>query len=569
MKPIAVQQQQPTTTSTGNSVPTFGAKRTGIISPTSPSRPATTSNVLLQQAWSSMYTERPRVLSHSVERFDSAKGGRYNDTVDNDVVLSRDIEAIVRQRVQILAEIERLRNSNANLLAEVDTMLSVAKLDPTRDQVGHYLCRLAFSTSESLRMWFLRNEEVLFKARVRSFGSEDQAVLFNHNAIPAQEIKEMTPIMKVLTDTMRQRFAGRNKSHAKASAVGNINKPQALEAWYSVPFTLVPDAVRRRDVVCHRGRALLEHEHVVNMLYTQFHTTLTHSLGEAMQQRMNLLESTLFKDVVAMVDEIVTVEAVTNATKDADVAEGTVKPSDIEHLAMKHFPPCMQQLHEQLKRDKHLKFHGRWQYGTFLKRIGLSMEDSIEFFGAMDAMGIEKFRKSSYAYSIRHYYGKEGKHTSYSAMGCAAIINGAPPSSDSCHGCPYRHSGNDSDVRMLATKTAPNAPVGDIEDIVRSATSGHYTRACLQQFRAVRPQYHGETLFMSPFQFYEASLSLVKPLPGRVSEKKRTRLGEAEGGGQDMVMSMNAPSPTSKSVGPQNEKEASVDLDASASSPQK
>ena len=39
----------------------------------------------------------------------------------------------------------------------------------------------------------------------------------------------------------------------------------------------------------------------------------------------------------------------------------------IDGLARKHFPMCMRHLHESLRRDKHLKHHGRLQYGLFLK----------------------------------------------------------------------------------------------------------------------------------------------------------------------------------------------------------
>ena len=39
----------------------------------------------------------------------------------------------------------------------------------------------------------------------------------------------------------------------------------------------------------------------------------------------------------------------------------------IDDMAKKHFPACMRNLHDCLRRDKHLKHFGRLQYGLFLK----------------------------------------------------------------------------------------------------------------------------------------------------------------------------------------------------------
>jgi hypothetical protein len=39
----------------------------------------------------------------------------------------------------------------------------------------------------------------------------------------------------------------------------------------------------------------------------------------------------------------------------------------VDDVARKHFPPCMLNLYERLKRDHHLKHFGRLQLGLFLK----------------------------------------------------------------------------------------------------------------------------------------------------------------------------------------------------------
>lgn len=44
-----------------------------------------------------------------------------------------------------------------------------------------------------------------------------------------------------------------------------------------------------------------------------------------------------------------------------------IRAEMVDELAQKHFPMCMRNLHENLKRNHHLKHFGRLQYGLFLK----------------------------------------------------------------------------------------------------------------------------------------------------------------------------------------------------------
>ncbi|KRY05424.1 putative DNA primase large subunit, partial [Trichinella britovi] len=70
----------------------------------------------------------------------------------------------------------------------------------------------------------------------------------------------------------------------------------------------------------------------------------------------------------------------------------------------------MRRLYDELKRAQHLRHSGRMQLGLFLKKKGLSLNESLKFweYHFSPKIGAEKFQRQ-YAYSIRHNYGKEGK----------------------------------------------------------------------------------------------------------------------------------------------------------------
>lgn len=51
----------------------------------------------------------------------------------------------------------------------------------------------------------------------------------------------------------------------------------------------------------------------------------------------------------------------------------------LSQLSITSFPPCMRQLHKALRENHHLRHGGRMQYGLFLKGIGLTLEQALQF----------------------------------------------------------------------------------------------------------------------------------------------------------------------------------------------
>lgn len=99
----------------------------------------------------------------------------------------------------------------------------------------------------------------------------------------------------------------------------------------------------------------------------------------------------------------------------AEHGDGSVVTADmVDDVARRHFPPCMRNLYDRLKRDHHLKHFGRLQLGLFLKGIGLPLDEAIVFWRKMygSTMSDDKFNKE-YKYNIRHSYGQEGKRANY------------------------------------------------------------------------------------------------------------------------------------------------------------
>jgi DNA primase large subunit len=59
--------------------------------------------------------------------------------------------------------------------------------------------------------------------------------------------------------------------------------------------------------------------------------------------------------------------ASSSAASFADENGELVRAEQVDELAARHFPACMRNLHDSLRKDHHLRHQGRLQYGLFLK----------------------------------------------------------------------------------------------------------------------------------------------------------------------------------------------------------
>ena len=88
----------------------------------------------------------------------------------------------------------------------------------------------------------------------------------------------------------------------------------------------------------------------------------------------------------------------------------------------------MQTLHQALRRESHLRYGGRQQYGLFLKAIGLPLEEALHFWQtAFSRKKTPEAFQKEYAYNVRHSYGQEGKRANYTPFSCTKIIMGNAP----------------------------------------------------------------------------------------------------------------------------------------------
>ncbi|CAJ1067496.1 DNA primase large subunit isoform X1 [Xyrichtys novacula] len=331
-----------------------------------------------------------------------------------------------------------------------------------KDHISHFILRLAYCQTEDLRRWFIQQEVDLFRFRFHILHSKQKLELLHRNNL------EYDAISAEEKTTLREKLI--NSSYG----VSGITLEE--QDFYKVPFQDALDLVRTRKVYLKAGYAYIPHQDIVTIVLNDFRTRLSKALAltarslpavqsdERLQPLLNHLSHAYVGQDYSIQKNV-----------------GKISLEQIDPLSGKSFPLCMRQLHQSLRENHHLRHGGRMQYGLFLKGIGLSLEQALQFWrsefirGKVDA---DKFDKQ-YAYSIRHMFGKEGKRTDYTPYSCMKVILSNAPSQGDHHGCPFRHS--DPELLKQKLQFYKVSPSG-ISQILELVKGMHYQLACQKYF---------------------------------------------------------------------------------------
>ncbi|XP_045511645.1 DNA primase large subunit-like [Colias croceus] len=351
-----------------------------------------------------------------------------------------------------------------------------------KDHIAHFILRLAYCRTEELRRWFISRELELFRMRFMTMNSDavDKFFTLNHLYYTNISDEEKNEVIINL----------RESTHHQ-----NIDNMK----FYKVKFYEVLDLVRARKVYIKGGYAYIPHKDFISVLTAQYRAHLKQSLAIAYHHLSEIEQDERLVCLLKGLHQ-------SYAGNDYSDSKAAIPIESIDSLSVKSFPLCMRQLHENLRSAHHLKHGGRFQYGLFLKGIGVTLEDSLKFWRDefTKIMDLDKFEKQ-YAYNVRFNYGKEGSKKNYSPLNCLRIINGNVGPGD-CHGCPFKHC----DASNLKNKLKGYGYDGQaINEVVEMAKKGHYQIACSKYFDAV----HNSDLGLGinhPNQYFEESQKIVK-----------------------------------------------------------
>nr|XP_020016436.1 DNA primase large subunit isoform X3 [Castor canadensis] len=248
------------------------------------------------------------------------------------------------------------------------------------------------------------------------------------------------------------------------------------ESVYKIPFADALDLFRGRKVYLEGGFAYVPLKDIVAIVLNEFRAKLSKALALTARSLPAVQSDERLQPLLSHLSH-----SYTGQDYSTQRNTGKISLDQIDSLSAKSFPPCMRQLHKALRENHHLRHGGRMQYGLFLKGIGLTLEQALQFWkqefirGKMDP---DKFDKG-YSYNIRHSFGKEGKRTDYTPFSCLKIILTNPPGQGDYHGCPFRHSDPELLKQKLQSYKISPGGISQILDLVKGT---HYQVACQKYF---------------------------------------------------------------------------------------
>lgn len=389
------------------------------------------------------------------------------------------------------------------------------RLSPSEDKLSHHLYRLAFAASPQAAEEFVVREVAFFNARISSKSKE----LIDFFELPYETVSLL------YTDTqssIRKKYHDDKKKLTTMLNLLSMMKPGCNATYYIVPFEHASSFVSRREVYLKGGNAYVTLEQMDVVLTKRFLKYLLRIMKKLVDEKSEYEEykKKPLRERMLENNKLSKEEKVKNKEKRMQmrafeqlepilekarrfwedekrknlVTQREVRSVKLSEIA-KSTPLCISRLSYNLNTTGHLKNTGRTQLRFFLKSIGLSVDQSLDYWGSKFSDKSKQHDKT-WANQVKHAYSKPGN-------GCSCATNFSKGDDGEGSGCPFK------EMKSTELKgSLKGVSVVDIEEIVSISDKGMYRQACGKLFETQHP---GKRIIVShPTQYYNESVDYIK-----------------------------------------------------------
>ena len=249
-----------------------------------------------------------------------------------------------------------------------------------------------------------------------------------------------------------------------------------MDTRLAVRFHKIPKVLGAKKVLLYQGWGIVRLADIRLAVKREFEKQLKDVIekSKVLIEKDEELKQTV-KPIKDKITEIARSTRYSGEIKNLGFDEG-----DAIYTKLDIFPPCVQELVATVNAKGHLSHVENWQLGTFLKRIGMSVEEQLRFWynNSIDNIGMsyDEF-VHRVGYQIEHIYGKTGGGIDYDPPSCKTCIDGYY-----CYWAHKKREDISEDIKVKLSERDSKIVEKAIEEISRLIINQRYQAACARYF---------------------------------------------------------------------------------------
>ena len=417
------------------------------------------------------------------------------------------LKSLVKARFEMLQLLEQSSNASIKDISMKQKAKAInwdIQEGIENDIASHFILGLIYCRFDSERNWFALQEARLFKQRILQ-GNFDLFKTLSTMGIPLQLFTPNSPKYNELLNKI-------NFLHSTE---------QTNDKIYFVPFEHALSLIPTQRYFIYQGNVYIPKKDIINLFQTIFIEKIQKNLNKINVHYEQLMSDSRISNIVRQFERERELEAYKKeATNDVVATEHQLRNAlDVDKFANKTFPLCMLMIQKHINENSHLMHFGRLQYTLFLKGAGLSVEEALKFFKKKYEKKTpgDKFEKQ-YAYNIRHSYGLEGKRSDYAPYSCTKILNMNMPSSQECHGCPFKTYNEEKLKSILFGCGLKDI---DVLKILEKKRTNEFPLCCIRFFEAKFPGEEYEKVGVHPNHYFLSGMKAITKKKTKIEYDKK------------------------------------------------
>lgn len=387
-------------------------------------------------------------------------------------------------------------------LAKNPDKIALTNPDPRVEVIGSLVLRIATAITEDrfFQSWLIETEGDLLSIRFRHAKlSEKLMILRDLFGDFILGWSEVTSFFNASKDELWQEiyYLVKDKYRRKKDLSMLFSRVYNSEnGVIAIRFWEVPRLIKRKRGILRKGWLITFTEYLIGELKWKFQKKLEKHVMRLMEEKRRGSEKLL-----VMQDIINELMKYWRNKKDVVLPKKKLSLKGKKLYEQPElWPLCMRILLSRLESTGYLPHGERLQLGLFLKRLGMSLKEQMEFWYkfSVDNVGIpwDEFEKKG-GYYIKHIYGVTGSRKDYEAPKCETII--------SKYFCPYKTLSS-AQLREVIRSFHPDISERVLKNISEKARLGEAAKACkLHLFYVSKRKYKLDKI-THPLQFVRLTL---------------------------------------------------------------